>query len=103
MLPDFKFDQDTTTFDMKTRPVFRSGNNLLINYGKIAWRTLLKNKFSALISITGLVTGSSGCFLIGLFIIDELAYDQHYKKVMSISRVKAILLPATNGTDTAML
>jgi len=48
------------------------------NYLKIAWRYLLRNRFISLINITGLVVGIAGSLFIGLFVLDELEYDQHF-------------------------
>lgn len=52
---------------------------MIRNYLQIAWRSLLKNRLTTLVNIGGLILGLSGALLIGLFILDELAYDQHYR------------------------
>lgn len=56
------------------------------NYFKIAWRTLTKQKMYAAIKIGGFALGIAACFLISLFIRDELSYDQHYPRADRIYR-----------------
>jgi putative ABC transport system permease protein len=51
---------------------------MIKNYLKIALRYLLRNRIISLINITGLVVGIAGSLLIGLFVLDELEYDQHF-------------------------
>ena len=60
---------------------------LLTNYAKMGWRSLIKNKFTSMVNITGLVAGLTSSFFIGLFILDELAYDRHFKNHERIYRV----------------
>lgn len=60
---------------------------MIKNYLKIAWRFLLKSRLTTLINIAGLVVGLSGSLLIGLFILDELKYDQHYRNKDRIYRL----------------
>lgn len=63
-------------------------NNVMIkNYLKSAWRSILRNRLSASINIFGLVAGLSGALVIGLYIVDELDYDQHFKNKDNIYRV----------------
>jgi len=60
---------------------------MLKNYLTIAWRSLLKNRLTALINICGLALGLGGSLIIGLFILDELAYDQHFANSNRIYRL----------------
>jgi len=60
---------------------------MIKNYFKIAWRTLLKSKGYATINILGLAIGLACCLLIGLYIQDELSYDQYHAKKDQIYRV----------------
>ena len=60
---------------------------MIRNYLKIALRTLWKNKKLASINIFGLATGIACSLLIALFVVDELAYDQHHKDADRIYRV----------------
>jgi len=52
---------------------------MIKNYLKIALRHLLKNRLITLANITGLVVGMAGALLIGLFVLNELEYDQHFE------------------------
>jgi putative ABC transport system permease protein len=48
------------------------------NYFKIGWRNLTKQKMYSSIKIGGFALGIAACFLIALFIKDELSYDTQY-------------------------
>lgn len=60
---------------------------MLKNYFKTAWRTLLKNKGYTALNITGMAIGLVSCLLIGLYIRNELSYDQYHTKKERIYRV----------------
>ncbi len=60
---------------------------MLRNYLKVAFRSLLKNKFSSLINVFGLSIGMCSCLLIGLYIRHELSYDRFQKNGDRIARV----------------
>ena len=60
---------------------------MIKNYLKIAWRNLVKNKFSSLINIGGLAVGMAVAMLIGLWIWDELSFDTGFKNGARIARV----------------
>jgi len=51
---------------------------MIKNYLKIASRNLLKHRVTTLINIICLVVGIAGTLLIGLFVLDEFDYDQHF-------------------------
>jgi putative ABC transport system permease protein len=57
------------------------------NYFKIALRNLARHKGYSAINIIGLSVGISVCFVIMLFIADELSYDKYHKKAERIFRV----------------
>jgi putative ABC transport system permease protein len=57
------------------------------NYFKIAWRNLLKNKAFSFINILGLSIGISVCFIIMLFVQDELSYDRFNVKADRTYRI----------------
>jgi putative ABC transport system permease protein len=57
------------------------------NYLKIALRNLRKNKLYAFVNITGLAIGIASCILIGLYIWDELSFDQFHKNKERIARI----------------
>jgi putative ABC transport system permease protein len=48
------------------------------NYFKIALRNILKHKFYSALNIAGLALGLASCFLIGLYVLDELTFDQFH-------------------------
>ena len=54
---------------------------------KIAWRHLVKQKMYSSIKIGGFALSIAACFLITLYILDELRYDQHYFNKDRIFRV----------------
>lgn len=57
------------------------------NYLKIAQRNLLKNKASSIINIGGLAVGLAVAMLIGLWVWDELSFDQdqtHYRRIAQV-------------------
>ncbi len=54
---------------------------------KSAWRSVLKRKGFTLINIVGLATGLMCCLMIGLYVQDELSYDQYHTKKDRIFRV----------------
>jgi putative ABC transport system permease protein len=57
------------------------------NYIKIAWRSLLRNKSFSAINILGLSIGMAVCFIILLFVQDELSYDRFNTKANNMYRV----------------
>lgn len=54
---------------------------------KISLRNLKKHKSLTLINVLGMAVGLAACLLIGLFIFDELSYDQSIKDSERIYRV----------------
>lgn len=57
------------------------------NYLKIAIRNLVNNKVYSSINIGGLALGLACCITIGLFVWDELSYDQFHQQGKNIFRV----------------
>ncbi|WP_341227789.1 ABC transporter permease [uncultured Arcticibacterium sp.] len=60
---------------------------MLKNYLKIAWRNLLKNKGFSAINIGGLAMGMTVAILIGLWVYDELSFDNTHQKKDRIVQV----------------
>src|SRR4029077_9346940 len=60
---------------------------MLINYIKIAWRNLMKYKFTSFINLFGLTVGLTCCLLILVYIMNELSYDRFNEKADRIYRV----------------
>ena len=54
---------------------------------KISFRNLKKHKSLSVINVLGMAVGLAACLLIGLFIFDELAYDQNIQDGDRIYRV----------------
>ncbi|HVZ95854.1 MAG TPA: ABC transporter permease [Chitinophagaceae bacterium] len=57
------------------------------NYFKTAWRNIRKNKLYSFINILGLSLGIATCFIIMLYVQDELSYDRFNKNADNIARV----------------
>jgi putative ABC transport system permease protein len=60
---------------------------MLINYFKIAFRNLQRNKAFSFINIFGLAVGLATCTLIMLYIFSEMGYDQHNKNADRLFRI----------------
>ncbi len=61
---------------------------MIRNYLRIAFRNLFKHRGFSIINIIGLTVGLACCFLILLFIRDELSYDKYNDKADRIYRVE---------------
>ncbi len=61
--------------------------NMFLNYIKLAYRNILKNKIYSFINITGLSIGLTCCLIIFLFVKYELSFDSFYKNSDRIYRV----------------
>lgn len=57
---------------------------MLQNYFKVALRNILKHKFYSVLNIAGLAFGLTACFLIGLYIFDELNYNKFHRDSQNI-------------------
>lgn len=60
---------------------------MLKNYLKIAWRNLKKNKSYSAINIGGLALGMAVTLLIGLWVVDELSYNNYFNNKDRIAQV----------------
>lgn len=60
---------------------------MLRNYLKIAYRNLVRNKVSSFINIGGLAVGMTVAMLIGLWIYDEISFDQYHANYDRIGQV----------------
>lgn len=54
----------------------------------MAWRSALRQKQFSLLNVLGLSIGITTCLLIGLYVQDELSYDNFHKKANRIYRVE---------------
>src|SRR5882757_6509938 len=67
---------------------------MLRNYLRVAFRSLLRNPFSAAINIGGLAVGMAVALLIGLWIQDELSFDKyhgHYDRIVQVLQKEKFL------------
>ena len=60
---------------------------MIKNYFKIAWRSLWKNRLYTTLNVAGLTFGISCFLLIGLYLFDELTFDEQHSKADRIYRV----------------
>jgi putative ABC transport system permease protein len=60
---------------------------MLKNYLTVALRNILKHKFFSAINIAGLSIGITVCLLVGLYVADDLSYDQFHHDAENIYRV----------------
>ncbi|PTM03683.1 MAG: ABC transporter permease [Bacteroidetes bacterium] len=60
---------------------------MLKNYFKIAFRNLIKNKVYSFVNISGLAVGMAATIMIGLWIADELSYNNHFKNKGTIAQI----------------
>jgi putative ABC transport system permease protein len=70
---------------------------MLKNYFRIAFRSLFKNRVYSLINITGLAVGMAVAILIGLWMRDELSFNQSFPQHARIARV---MVNVTNNGET---
>ncbi|OIN57521.1 ABC transporter permease [Arsenicibacter rosenii] len=61
---------------------------MFLNYLKIAFRTLTKQKGYSVINIGGLAIGMAVAILIGLWVYDELSYNKQYPNYTRIAEVR---------------
>jgi putative ABC transport system permease protein len=61
---------------------------MIKSYLKIAWRNLKKNKVFSIVNITGLSLGISVCFIIMLYVQDEIGYDRFNDHADRIARIQ---------------
>src|SRR6516164_9028957 len=60
---------------------------MIKNYFKTAWRNIRKNKLFSFINILGLSLGIATCFIIMLYVQDELNYDRFNTNANNIARI----------------
>jgi putative ABC transport system permease protein len=82
-------------------PIQPSTNNGMIrSYFIMGWRNLWKNKLYSTLNVTGLTFGIVCFLLIGLYVNDELTFDQQHVHAGEIYRVIAHEKNPTNGATT---
>lgn len=70
------------------------------HFVKSAWRSLVNNKLYALLNIAGLTFGLSCFLLIGLYLFDELTFDEQHSRAARIYRV--VEHKTVNGESTVI-
>src|SRR5688572_15727005 len=60
---------------------------MIRNYFKTAWRNIIRSKGYSAINIGGLAVGMAVAMFIGLWVYDELTYDQYHKNYDRIAQV----------------
>ncbi|MEO8416153.1 MAG: ABC transporter permease, partial [Ginsengibacter sp.] len=70
------------------------------NYFKIAWRNLIKNKIYSTINILGLAAGMAVAILIGLWIWDEVSFDNYHANHKQLAQVMTNLYDNNNQAQT---
>lgn len=75
---------------------------MIKNYIKVAFRSLINQKFYSILNIAGLSVGLSCFLLIALYVNDELSYDQFHKESENIYRMDFQGELGGNGFVTAL-
>ncbi|MDF2430842.1 MAG: putative transport system permease protein [Mucilaginibacter sp.] len=73
---------------------------MIINYIKIAWRNLAKQKLFSLINISGLAVGLAVCMMIMMYVAHEMSYDRFHVNASRIFKPQAFI--KMNGTTVNM-
>jgi ABC-type antimicrobial peptide transport system permease subunit len=71
---------------------------MIKNYFRVAFRYLVKNRFSSLINIGGLAIGMAVAILIGLWIYDEVTFNKYHR---NYDRIAAVLQNQTFNGEIA--
>lgn len=77
-----------------------TNNGMIGSYVKMGWRSLLKNKLYSSLNVAGLTFGIVCFLLIGLYVHDELTFDDQHSKADRIYRVVTHESNLNNGTTT---
>jgi putative ABC transport system permease protein len=62
-------------------------NDMIKNFFKMAWRSLVKNKAHSFINISGLAAGMAVATLIGLWTYDEMSYNEAFSNYPRMASV----------------
>ncbi len=69
---------------------------MVLNYIKIAWRNLAKQKLYSLINISGLAVGLAVCMMIMMYVAHETSYDRFHKNADRIFLPQARIKQGSN-------
>jgi putative ABC transport system permease protein len=75
---------------------------MLKNYLAVACRSIKRNKLYSFINIAGLTVGITSCILIGLYVFNQLSYDNFHKNADRIVRVTMEYNAGGTVTKTAV-
>jgi putative ABC transport system permease protein len=73
--------------------IARLRKNILL----VSWRNLVRDRYYALINITGLTIGMVGSIFLLIYIIDELSYDRYHHNANKIYRVVSNIKESDNA------
>ena len=76
---------------------------MLLNYFKIAFRSLIKFKGYTAINLLGLALGLTAGVLIMLYVLDERSYDKFHSKLDRIYRVETQLISNKSEGDAGSM
>lgn len=71
-----------------------------VSFVKIAWRSILRNRFFSLINVSGLALGTVCCLYIMIYVKDQFDYDRHHTNADDLYRVTTLL--NARGDETFM-
>jgi putative ABC transport system permease protein len=63
---------------------------MVLNYFKIAWRNMMRNKAFSFINIFGLAVGLACCMLISIYLLFEWSYDSYQKDIKDMYQVETV-------------
>ncbi len=72
---------------------------MILNYIKIAWRNLAKQKLFSFINISGLAVGLAVCMMIMLYVAHEMSYDRFHKNADRIFSPQAHIKVGGNTSE----
>ena len=73
---------------------------MIINYLKIAWRNIIKNKVYSAINILGLAAGMAVALLIALWVVNEYSYDRFLPNYKQLYQVELNFTSQHDGEHT---
>src|ERR1700749_1247237 len=73
---------------------------MILNYLKIAWRSLLKNRVYSALNILGLAAGMAVALLIGLWVVNEFSYDSFLPNSSQLYKIEANFSSQHDGEHT---
>ena len=99
------FGNDQEIENIQQQSLYNTYSNsidMINNYLKISFRSLMKHKFYSIINVAGLSIGLACTILISFFVMDELSYDRHHLKADRIYRVANHIRFGGNDTHYAV-